>query len=146
MLQPLYLRVMKSYNYWSYWHNSDRCIYKANIIVMIGIFFRIKYKCSKYNFYTILLIIVVNKVYKDGCVFTSLSALQYCGALPPYLQRPTASNAAPPATPHHIQNPKCPPFGNKMADQLALNKSTPSMIEAENGKWTPGGRQDVKRW
>ena len=68
---------------------------------------------------------------------------------------------SPPATPHHLQNPKWPPGGPKMAEgvwkgvyskvfghskQLSLNKffdpSTPSMRkegDGRNPKWPPGG-------
>ena len=38
------------------------------------------------------------------------------GALAHRLQRRTACNAAPPATPHRLQNPKWPPGGPKIAD------------------------------
>ena len=46
---------------------------------------------------------------------TSLAAK---GALAHRLQRLTACNAAPPATPHRLQNPKWPPVGPKMADRV----------------------------
>ena len=54
------------------------------------------------------------------------------GALAHCLQHCTACNAAPPATPHRLQNPKWPPGGRKMAD--GVWKRVQSLVIGRSGQ------------